>query len=130
MSVGYRGDPGRVWSRDRGSVIMNGPELFLGGVAALAVLMVVTKGAVRSRRATAAAHIAQVGTSPFSLLGRVLMTAAVIVGVQWLVIDRYSNNVTLLWVVLAVPALVTSITLVRALTVTVINPSSKTGGRR
>lgn len=109
---------------------MNGPELFLGGVTALAVLMIVTKGAVRSRRATAAAHIAQVGTSPFSLLGRVLMTAAVIVGVQWLVIARYSNNVTLLSVVLAIPALITSVTLVRALTVTVINPSRRTGGRR
>lgn len=109
---------------------MNGPELFLGGVAVLAVLMVVTKGAVRSRRASAAAHIAQVGTSPFSLLGRVLVTAGVIVGVQWLVIARYSNNVTLLWVVLAVPALITAVTLVRALTVTVINPSRRTGERR
>jgi hypothetical protein len=109
---------------------MNGPGLFLGGVGALAVLMVVTKGAVRSRRATAAAHIAQVGTSPFSLLGRVLVTAGAIVGVQWLVIVRYSNNVTLLWVVLAIPALITSITLVRALTVTVMNPSRRTGGRR
>ena len=109
---------------------MVGAELFLGGVAALAVLTIVVKGMIRSRRAAAAAEIARVGTSPFSLLGRVLGTAAVIVGVQWLVITRYLDNVTLMWVVLAVPALVAAFALVKAVTVIVINPSNRTGGRR
>lgn len=109
---------------------MTGAELFLGGVAALAVVMVVTKGMVRRRRASVAAQIAEVGTSPVSLLGRVLVTAGVILGVQWLVITRHSDNLTLLWVVLAVPALVTAVTLVRLLTVTVVGPSRRSGARR
>ncbi|MGH3550376.1 MAG: hypothetical protein ACRDQU_20115 [Pseudonocardiaceae bacterium] len=108
---------------------MNGAELFLGGMAALAVVSVVVKAKAGVRRAAAAAQIAEVGTSPVSLLGRVLVTALVIAGVQWLVIT-HSDNVTLRWVVLGLPALVTAYVLVKALTVVQVNPSRRVGGRR
>ncbi|MGH3793377.1 MAG: hypothetical protein ACRDSP_00655 [Pseudonocardiaceae bacterium] len=108
---------------------MNGPELFLGGMAALGVLSVVVKAKVNARRTAVAAEITRVGTSTVSLLGRVLVTAVMIVGVQWLVITHPGNR-TLLVVVLAFPALVTSFTLVKALTVTEIRRSRSRGGRR
>lgn len=106
---------------------MNDVGLFLGGMAALGVLSVVVKAS--ARRAAMAAEIARVGTSPVSLLGRVLVTALVIVSVQWLVITHPGNR-TLLLVVLAFPALVALFTLVKALTVTEIRPSRSRGGRR
>ncbi|MCA1670676.1 MAG: hypothetical protein LC799_00210 [Actinobacteria bacterium] len=107
---------------------MNGAELFLGGMAALAVTAVVVKAKAGVRRAQAAADIARTGTSPVSLVGRVLVTALVIVAVQWLVLT-HNDNATLRWVVLGFPALVTAYTLTKALTVVEINPSRK-GGRR
>jgi hypothetical protein len=67
-----------------------------------------------------------------SLLGRVLVTAVVIVGAQWLVITHPGSNPTLLWVALGLPALVTAYTLTKVLTVTEIRPASRArgGGRR
>ncbi|MGH3829396.1 MAG: hypothetical protein ACRDRS_02930 [Pseudonocardiaceae bacterium] len=106
---------------------MNGGELFLGGMAAFALLALALKAQAGVRRARAAADIARVGTTAASLIGRVLTTALVIVGAQWLVITHPSNH-TLLWVVLALPAMVSSYTLTKALTVTEIRPSSR-GGR-
>lgn len=108
---------------------MSGVELFLGGMAALAVLTVVVKAKAGARRAAAAAEIARVGTSPVSLLGRVIVTALVIVGVQWLVITHPANP-TLLWVVLGFPALVTAFTLLKALTITQVRPSRSRGAQR
>jgi hypothetical protein len=103
---------------------MNGGELFLGGMAAFALLAIAVKAQSGTRRARAAADIARVGTSAVSLLGRVLTTALVIVGAQWLVITHPSNH-TLLWVVLGLPALLASYTLTRALTVFEIHPSTR-----
>lgn len=103
---------------------MNGGELFLGGMAAFALLAIGIKAQSGTRRARAAADIARVGTSAVSLLGRMLTTALVIVGVQWLVITHPSNH-TLLWVVLGLPALLASYTLTKALTVMEIRPSSR-----
>ena len=108
---------------------MNGAELFLAGMAALAVTSVVVKAKAGVRRARAAADIARAGSSPVSLVGRVLVTALVIVGVQWLVLT-HAENVSLRWVVLGFPALVTACTLTKALTVVEINPTRKAGGRR
>lgn len=109
---------------------MNGGELFLGGMAAFALLAIVIKSQDGARRARAAADIACVGTNPVSLIGRVLTTALVIVGVQWLVITHASNHM-LLWVVLGFPALLASYTLTKALTVFEIRPSSHgRSGRR
>jgi hypothetical protein len=109
---------------------MTGAELFLGGVAALAVLSMVVKARAGVKRARAAAEIARVGTSPVSLMGRVLMTAGVIVGVQWLVITYAAGNTTLLLAVLAAPALVAAYTLTRATTVMQLGPTARRGGGR
>ena len=103
---------------------MNGGELFLGGMAAFALLAIAIKAQSGARRSRAAVDIARAGTSAVSLFGRVLITALVIVGVQWLVITHPSNH-TLLWVVLGLPALLASYTLTRALTVFEIRPSSQ-----
>lgn len=108
---------------------MNGVELFLGGAVALAVLYLVVKARAGVKRAQAAADIVQVGTSPVSLFGRVLVTALVIVGAQWLVFT-HSQNITLKFVALGLPALVTAYVLVKALTVIQVNPSRRAGGRR
>ncbi|MGH3869464.1 MAG: hypothetical protein ACRDQ4_25835 [Pseudonocardiaceae bacterium] len=105
---------------------MSGGELFLGGMAAFALLALVLKAQAGVRRARAAADIARVGTTAVSLIGRVLTTALVIVGAQWLVITHPSNH-TLFWVVLGLPALVSSYTLTKALTVTEIRSSSRGG---
>lgn len=102
--------------------------MFLGGMAIGAVVWLVVKTKVRARRTAIAAEIARVGTSPVSLMGRVLVTAAVIVGAQWLVITHPANK-TLLLVVLAIPALITACVLVKALTVTEIRPNRGRGGR-
>ncbi|MGB6161287.1 MAG: hypothetical protein WCF33_04530 [Pseudonocardiaceae bacterium] len=103
---------------------MNGRELFLGGMAVFALLTVTVKAQAGVRRARATAAIARVGTSAVSLIGRVLTTALVIVGAQWLVITHPSNQ-TLLGVALGLPALLASYTLTKALTVTEIRPSSR-----
>jgi hypothetical protein len=109
---------------------MNGAQLFLGGMAALAVVSVVVKAQAGVRRAQAAADIARAGTSPVSLVGRVLVTALVIAGVQWLVFTHAGGNVALRWVVLGFPPLVTADTLTKALTVVEINLTRRVGGRR
>lgn len=109
-------------------ISLSAGELFLGGMAAFAVLAVVVKARAGMRRASAAAQIAQVGTGVVSLIGRVLMTAGAIAGAQWLVTTYAGNNTTLVWVVLGVPALVSAYTLTKALTLTEIRPSSRSGG--
>lgn len=63
-----------------------------------------------------------------AVAGRVLLAAAVITGVQWVVIHYWSTNVTLVWVVLGVPALLAGYTLADALTGTTGLGSS--GGHR
>jgi hypothetical protein len=108
---------------------MNGAQLFLAGIAALAVTSVAVKARAGVRRARAAADIARAGMSPVSLVGWVLVTVVVIVGVQWLVLT-HTDTVTLRWVVLGFPALVTACTVTKALTVVEINPARKAGGRR
>jgi hypothetical protein len=108
---------------------MNGGELFLGGMAAFALLAIALKARSGVRRARAAADIARVGTSAVSLIGRMLTTALVIVGAQWLVITHPSNQ-TLLWVTLGLPALLASYTLTKALTVTEIRPSPRDRSHR
>jgi hypothetical protein len=109
---------------------MNGGELFLGGMAAFALLAVTVKARAGMRRTRVAADIARVGTSAMSLVGRMLTTALVIMGVQWLAITHPPNQ-TLLWGALGLPALLASYTLTKALTVTEIRPSPRDrSGRR
>lgn len=108
-----------------GGITLTSGELFLGGMAAFAVLAMVVKARASTKRARAAAEIAQAGTAAVSLVGRVLMTAGVIVGAQWLVITYASTNTTLLLVVLALPALFAAYTLTKTLTVTEVRPSKR-----
>ena len=69
-----------------------------------------------------------------AVAGRVLLAAGVIAGGQWLVIHYLSANTTLVWVVLAVPALLAGYTLTDALTGTTGLGSAlrhrRGGGRR
>ena len=69
-----------------------------------------------------------------AVAGRVLLAAGVIAGGQWLVIHYLSANTTLVWVVLAVPALLAGYTLADALTGTTGLGSAlrrrRGGGRR
>jgi len=113
-----------------GGISLSAGELFLGGMAAFAVIAVVIKAWASSQRATAAARIAEVGTGVVSLVGRVLATAGAIAGAQWLVITYAAQNTTLLWVVLGVPALFSAHTLTKALTVTDVRPAPRKGGGR
>ena len=74
------------------------------------------------------------GVLVIAVAGRVLLAAAVIAGIQWAVIHYLSANATLLWVVLAVPALLAGYTLAEALTgatgLTSTGRRRRTGGRR
>ena len=69
-----------------------------------------------------------------AVAGRVLLAAGVIAGGQWLVIHYLSANTTLVWVGLAVPALLAGYTLADALTGTTGLGSAlrhrRGGGRR
>lgn len=97
----------------------------LGGLFAL--VMVWRASAKATRRASEAARTS---VRFMSLAGRVVVTAAAIVGVQWIVI-KHPGNEGLLLAVLGVPALFASYTLTRALTVTAVDlPQQKKGRRR
>jgi len=78
------------------------PIEVLAGVGALVALGMVWRISARAARRTADAARATVRV--VSLAGRVVFTAAVIVGVQWVVITHPGNPVVL-WVVLGLPAL-------------------------
>ncbi|OLT18600.1 hypothetical protein BJF78_00210 [Pseudonocardia sp. CNS-139] len=87
-------------------------------------MSVLVKARSRTRRAQAAAEIARVGTSPVSLLGRVVVTALVIAGVQRAVITHADDD-GLIWAALALPALVTAYTITKALTLVTVAPSAR-----
>jgi hypothetical protein len=103
------------------------PVQVLAGFGVLLGVFVLWRGSVR--RARAAADAARAGARVLSLAGRVLVTAGVITGVQWLVI-QHPPNTTVLLVVLGLPALFAAHGITRALTVTAIDPTPRRGGRR
>jgi hypothetical protein len=103
-------------------------EQVLAGVGVLVVLAWVWRAGVR--RAKAAANAARSGARLLSLTGRVLFTAGLIVGVQWLVLTHPSVNGWAVLAALGLPALFSSYTLVRALTVTTVDMPRKRGDRR
>ena len=92
----------------------------------LALVMVWRSDTRRGRRAAYAAHAA---TQIASLASYVLGIAAVIVGIQWAAMT-YAPGSTLFWVVLAVPALITSYVATRALAVTSSDLYYRRGDRR
>jgi hypothetical protein len=102
------------------------PMQLLAGLGVLVVLLWIWRAS--ARRAKAAAEAARSGARLLSLVGRVLFTAGLIVGVQWIVI-LHPENKWLLLVVLALPALFAAHTLTRALTVTTVDSPRRRGRR-
>jgi hypothetical protein len=102
------------------------PTQVLAGLAVLLVLLWVWRAS--ARRAKAAADAARSGARLLSLAGRVLFTAGLIVGVQWVVI-LHPDNKWLLLAVLGLPALFASHALTRALTVTTVDSPRRRGRR-
>jgi hypothetical protein len=100
----------------------------VAGVGVLLVLAWVWRAG--ARRARAAADAARSGARLLSLTGRVLFTAGVIVGVQWLVLTHPHVSGWAVVAALGLPALFASYTLTRALTVTTVDMPRKRGGRR
>ncbi|HEX5403740.1 MAG TPA: hypothetical protein VFX16_15720 [Pseudonocardiaceae bacterium] len=103
------------------------PTEVLAGVGALVALVVIWR--LTSRAARRAAEAARASARVVSLAGRVGGTAAVIVGVQWVVITHPGNPVVLR-VVLGLPALLAGHSLTRALTVTTLDTPRRRGSRR
>jgi hypothetical protein len=103
-------------------------EQVLAGVGVLFVFVWVWRAG--ARRARAAANAARSGARLLSLTGRVLFLAGVIIGVQWLVITHPATNGWAVLAALGLPALFSSYTLTRALTVTTLDVPRKRGGRR
>ncbi len=90
----------------------------------LALILMWRAGTRSARRAV---DRALAGARVVSLTGRVLLTAAAIVGVQWIVITKAPNS-PLFWVVLALPALLAGYVITRALTVTSLDTVRRRGG--
>ncbi len=109
---------------------MNGlvltPVQVVAGLGGVLVLLMVWRAG--SRRGRAAGRAARSGVRLVSLAGRVVVNAALIVIVQWVVVT-YRGDGWLLLVVLVVPALFASYTLTRALMVTTYEPRRR-GERR
>jgi hypothetical protein len=104
------------------------PTQFLAGLGVLLTLLMVWRAS--ARRARPAVDAARKGVRLLSLAGRVLFTAGLIVGVQWLVITHPHSSKWLLLTALGLPALLASYTLTRALTVTTVDGPRSRGGRR
>jgi hypothetical protein len=102
------------------------PTQLLAGIGVLVVLLWIWRAS--ARRAKAAAEAARSGARLLSLAGRVLFTAGLIVGVQWVVI-LHPDNKWLLLVVLGLPALFSAHALTRALTVTTVDSPRRKGRR-
>lgn len=104
------------------------PEYLLAGLGALVIVVWVWRSSVRQARR--AADVARQSARLASLASRVLVTAGVIVSMQWVVIHYAASNVTLLLVALGLPALFAAYTVTRALTITTFDPYPRRGGRR
>ncbi|TVT60124.1 hypothetical protein FNH05_04945 [Amycolatopsis rhizosphaerae] len=102
------------------------PAQLLVGMGCLLLPLVLWRGRVRRNRRRAEAAIG--GARLLSLFGRVVFTAALIVGVQWIVVTKAADNHGLMLGVLGLPALFAAHALTRALTVTAFVPPR--GGRR
>jgi len=94
--------------------------------ALLALVLLWRAGTRRARRAVDAARA---GARLVSLAGRVILTAGLLVGVQWVVIIHPIGNPTLLLVLLGLPDLLAAHVLTRALTVITLDTPHR-GGRR
>jgi hypothetical protein len=103
------------------------PLEMLAGLGVVVVLVTAWRMTVKAARR--AAETARTSARLMSLAGRVLMTTAVIGGVQWVMLTHAAGHITLI-VVLGVPDLLAGYALTRALTVTTSDMSRQRGGRR
>jgi hypothetical protein len=108
---------------------VNHYDLFVIVAGLLAVVGLFALAGAGRRKARRAAHGVRRAGRSVSLSGRVLVTAAAIVGVQYAVIRYGHTNITLLLAALALPALLAAVPLARAVTVTSVVTSRK-GVRR
>jgi len=104
------------------------PVHLLAGLGVLVTLLWIWRASVR--RARRAADVAWQSARLASLAGRVLVTAGLIVGVQWVVVRYAAGNLTALLVALGVPALFAAHTLTRALTISTYDARPRRGGGR
>jgi hypothetical protein len=108
--------------------VSTGAVLF--GAAVFVAVLVMTVRGWFVRRSHGRVELARVGTTAVSG-GRVVVTAGVIVGVEWSVLTYAPSNTALVLVVLGVPALVTAYTVTKAFTVTEVRAvSTRRGGVR
>ncbi|MFI5612041.1 hypothetical protein [Amycolatopsis sp. NPDC051903] len=98
------------------------PAQLCAGVGILLVLLWVRRAGARRERA--AAEAARGDARLASLTGRVVVTAGVVVAVQWVVIARTDSD-WLLFAALGLPALFAAHALTRATTVTAVDPSRR-----
>jgi cytochrome b561 len=101
------------------------PTAILAGVGVLLSVLMVWRSA--ARRARAAADAARASARLASLASQVLLTACLLVGVQWVVITHPGNQ-WVLFVVLVLPDLLAAHVLTRALTMTTVDARA-VGGR-
>jgi hypothetical protein len=99
-------------------MISTDPQQVLLAVLALFGLVAVVRG-TRSQ-AHEAARAVRGGVGALGMAGRTMVTAGLIVAVQWLVITTMGHRGLVFWLVLAVPAVLAAVTVIRALTVTVL----------
>jgi hypothetical protein len=109
------------------------PTQLLAALAVALVVLWVWRAA--ARRARRAADAARTGVRLLSLTGRVVVGAAVVSGVQWMALTYPGAPWAVRLAALGLPALVSSYTLVRALTVTTVDTrdvrrETRRGGRR
>lgn len=103
------------------------PTEIVAGLGGLLALGLVWRSG--TRRARRAAETARAGARAVSLAGRVLLMAAGMVGVQWVVVT-HTADLTLRLGALALPDLIAAYVLTRALTVTELGTTRRRGDRR
>jgi hypothetical protein len=99
---------------------MGDRQVLLVGLGVLALIGLVAVLRATRHQAHEAARALHSGAAAVSLAGRSLVTGAVIVGVQWLVLTRVDVHEVVYWAVLAVPAWLAGYTLTRAFTITTV----------
>jgi hypothetical protein len=104
------------------------PRLVLLGVLAVLALLGLV-AVVRGTRSQAyrTARVVPCGVGVLGMASRIVVTAGLIVTMEWLVITYTDPGSFGYWLVLAVPAVLAAVTVVRALTVTVF--TGRGGGR-
>jgi hypothetical protein len=99
---------------------MNDRQLLLVGLGVLALIGLLAVLRATRHQAHEAARALHSGAAAVSLAGRSLVTGAMIVGAQWLVITRADVHGVVYWLALGLPAWLAGYTLTRAFTITTV----------